>query len=85
MTEISDLFHTLFKIVFIYFISVCTRSLLSHTGFPQLRQEVSRGCSLVLACGLLITVASVIAEHGLQSVRPSVAAAPKLSNCVRGL
>ena len=83
MTEISDLFHTLFKIVFIYFISVCTRSLLSYMGFTQLWQEVSN-YSLVVACGLLITAASVIAEHGLQNVRPSVAA-PKPSNCVRGL
>ena len=39
-----------------------TGSLLLCAGFLLLQ---SRGCSLVVVCGLLIAVASLIAEHGL--------------------
>ena len=75
----------LFKIVFICFIFGCTRTWLLHTGFPSLQQDLSRGYSLAVVCGLLITVASVVVESGLQSVQTSVAAADKLSSCVRRL
>ena len=85
MTEIRDLFHMLFQIEFICFIFGCTRSLLLHTGFPSLWQDLSRGYSLAVVCGLLITVASVVIERGLQSVQTSVTAAHKLSSCVRRL
>ena len=44
------------------FIFGCTGSSLLHMGFLWLRQS---GYSLVLACGLLNVMASLVAEHGL--------------------
>ena len=41
----------------------------------------SRGSSLVVVCGLLIVVASLLAEHGLWGAQASVAVARVLSNC----
>ena len=41
----------------------------------------SRGCSLVVVCRLLIAVASLVAEHRLQSVRASIVAAFGLGSC----
>ena len=34
-----------------------------YPGFPLV--SVNSGCSLVVVCGLLIAVASLIVEHGL--------------------
>ena len=41
----------------------------------------SRGCSLVAVCGLLTAVASLVAEHRLQAMQASVAAAHGLKTC----
>ena len=41
----------------------------------------SRDCSLVVVCGLLTAVASLVAEHRLQSAQASVVAAHGLSSC----
>ena len=41
----------------------------------------SRGSSLVVVRGLLIAVASLLAEHGLWGAQASVAVARVLSNC----
>lgn len=45
----------------------------------------SRGCSLVVVCGLLLAVGSLVPEHGLQGTRVSGVAAPgsrsQLSSC----
>ena len=38
----------------------------------------SRGYSLVVVCGLLVMVASLVVEHGLQACKVSVVAAPGL-------
>ena len=38
----------------------------------------SRGCSLILVCGLLTVVASLVSEHRLQGAWASEVAAPKL-------
>ena len=40
----------------------------------------SRGYSLVVVCQLLVVVASLVAEHGLQAYKASVVAAPGLQN-----
>ena len=45
----------------------------------QLRRVVA--ISLAEMCGLLVTVASLAVEHGLQGIRVSVAAARGLSSC----
>ena len=42
---------------------------------------VGGGCSLVAVPGLLIVVASLVAEHSLWGMRASVAAPPGLSSC----
>ena len=38
----------------------------------------SAGSSLVVMCMLLIVVASLVAEHGLQGMQASVVVAPRL-------
>ena len=38
----------------------------------------SEGYSVDAVCGLLIAVASIVAEHRLQATRPSVVAVPRL-------
>ena len=53
-----------FKIIFIYlFIFSCSGSLLLHVGFSIVAER--GGYSLVAVLGLLIVVASLVAEHGL--------------------
>ena len=42
---------------------------------------LSGGYSLVELCGLLIAVASLVAQHGLEGQQASVAAAQGLSSC----
>ena len=68
---ISESFIALLSYVFIYFwlysVFVAVRRLSLATA--------SRGCSLVAACGLLIAVAPLVAERGLQCVRASVVVA----------
>ena len=61
-----SLFSSLFKNnLFIYlFIFSCVGSSLLHAGFLQLRQA---GLFFVVVRGLLIAVASLVAEHGLQA------------------
>ena len=49
--------------LFIYFIFGCVGSLLLHTGFLSSCGE--RGLLFVVVHGLLIAVASLVAEHGL--------------------
>ena len=55
----------LFCFKFIYFIFGCVGSSLLRTGFLQLRRV--GGLLLVEVCRLLIAVASLVAEHGLQA------------------
>ena len=50
-----------------------------HTGFFLV--EASRDCSPVVVCGLLVEVASLVAEHGLWGARASVVAVRGLSSC----
>ena len=50
-----------------------------HTGFFLV--EASRDCSPVVVCGLLVEVASLVAEHGLWGARASVVVALGLSSC----
>ena len=60
----SEVFVFLFFNNFIYLFTFgCTGSLLLHGGLLQL-QQVEGGYSLVVVCGLLIAVSSLIAEHG---------------------
>ena len=64
------------KANFLFYLFVCfgrTRSSLLCVGFLQLHS--STGCSLVAMCRLLIAVASLLAEHGLQGAQASVVAA----------
>ena len=50
-----------------------------HTGFFLV--EASRDCSPVVVCGLLVDVASLVAEHGLWGARASVIVALRLISC----
>ena len=61
------------------FLFGCAGSSLLSAGFLQLRRA-SGGYSLVGVCRLLIEVASLVAEHGLQGARASVVAARRLSS-----
>ena len=64
-----------FKILFIY---LAMLSLRSCVGFFLV--VTSRSYALVAVCGLLITVASLVAEHGFQGAWASVVVAPALWN-----
>ena len=48
------------------------------TDFPLV--AANGGYSLVVACGLLIMVTSIVAEHGLSDARASVVAACELGS-----
>ena len=74
----------LFLIFLTYsFIFVCAESplvcRLSVAGLRLSLVVVSRGCSLVVVCGLPIAVASLVAEHRLWAVWTSVVTAHRLS------
>ena len=56
----------------------CAWSLLLCAGFLQLEQA-SGGLLFIVVCGLLLMVASLIAEHRLQSARTSVVVGHGLS------
>ena len=63
-THWPEIFLFFFLNNFIYFFSFgCTGYLLLHTGFSLV--AASRVYSLVLVCGLLTSVASLVAEHRL--------------------
>ena len=59
-----------------YFIFGCAES--PRAFFPV---AVSGSSSLAAVCGLLIVVASPVAEHRLQAPRASAVAAHRLSTC----
>ena len=53
-------FKHLFYFIYLFLAVV---GLHRYAGFSS--AEESRGCPLIAACGLLIAVASLVAEHGL--------------------
>ena len=66
--------------IFIYlFIFGCAESSFAVRRLSLV--AASRGYSLVVVCGLLIVVASVVAEQRLYSAQASVVAACGLSSC----
>ena len=74
-------FIYLFIYLFIYFylfIFGCAGSWLLHAGFLQLRE---RGLLFIAMHRLLIVVASLVVEHGVQSAGVSVVVAHGLSSC----
>jgi len=64
---VIDFFNIIFKYLFIF---GCSGSLLLREGF--LLVAMRGAFSLVVVCGLLIAVASLVADHGLQSAWASV-------------
>ena len=84
---ISDIFHVdsesisslhvlLLQLVFFFFHLLAVLGLCGCVGFYLV--AASRGYSLVVVHRLLIAVASLVAEHGLQGTQASAVAAPGL-------
>ena len=63
------LIDLLFCLCWVFVASLCGLSLVAVSG----------GCSLVVVCGLLIAVVSLVAAHGLQSMSASVVVMQGLS------
>ena len=59
-----------------YYLFLAVLGLQCCAGFSL--AVADEGYSLVAACGVLIVVASFIVEHGLQALRASVIAIPRL-------
>ena len=78
MSSVSDTFNICSALFYIRqsFFFLALLGLRCCTGFPLI--AASGGYSLVAVCGLLIVVASIVAEHGLQGAQASVVADHRL-------
>ena len=77
--DIDTYVYTSFYLkLLLYFIFLAMLCLHCCVGYSL--AVVSKGCSAVVACGLLVAVASLVVERGLWGARALVVAAHRLSS-----